>query len=57
MDIKHFLDKVCNEIKYEPVRPGISEELKLHIQEIKEDYQNQGMEEKEAEKKAVSQMG
>ena len=49
MDIKHFLDKVCNEIKYKPVRSGISEELKLHIQEIKEDYQNQGMEEKKAE--------
>ena len=57
MDIKHFLDKVCNEIKYEPVKLGISEELKLHIQEIKEDYQNQGIEEKEAEEKAVSQMG
>ena len=57
MDIKHFLDRVCDEIKYEPVKPGISEELKLHIQEIKEDYQNQGMEEKEAEEKAVAQMG
>lgn len=57
MDIKHFLDKVCNEIKYEPVKLGISEELKLHIQEIKEDYQNQGMEEEKAEEKAVSQMG
>ena len=49
MDIKHFLDRVCNEIKYEPVKSSISEELKLHIQEIKEDYQNQGIEEKEAE--------
>ena len=57
MDIKHFLDRVCNEIKYEPVKSSISEELKLHIQEIKEDYQNQGIEEKEAEEKAVSQMG
>ena len=57
MDIKHFLDKVCNEIKYEPVKFGISEELKSHIQEIKEDYQNQGMKEKQAEEKAVSQMG
>ena len=57
MDIKHFLDKVCNEIKYEPVKTEISEELKLHIQEIKEDYQKQGIEEKEAEEKAVSQMG
>ena len=57
MDIKGFLNTVCSEIKYEPVRASISEELKLHIEDIKEEYQFQGMEEKEAEEKAVSQMG
>ena len=40
MDIKNFLDKVCGEIKYRPVRKGICEELKSHIQEIKEEYTN-----------------
>ena len=57
MDIKNFLDKVCGEIKYRPVRKGICEELKSHIQEIKEEYTNKGIPENEAEEKAVFQMG
>ena len=57
MDIKNFLDKVCGEIKYRPVRKGICEELKSHIQEIKEEYTNKGIPENEAEEKAVLQMG
>ena len=57
MDIKSFLNKVCEEIKYKPARKGISEELELHIQEIKEDFINKGINSDEAEEKAVSQMG
>lgn len=57
MDTNNFLNKVCEEIKYKPVRKGISEELKSHIQEIKEEYINKGIPENEAEQKAVSQMG
>lgn len=57
MDIKEFISKVCEEIKYEPVRKGISEELTSHIQDIKEEYISKGIQEKEAEEKAVSQMG
>ena len=57
LDIKNFLDKVCGEIKYRPVRKGICEELKSHIQEIKEEYTNKGIPENEAEEKAVFQMG
>ncbi len=57
MDIKSFLNTVCREIKYESVRNGISEELEQHINEIKEEYINKGMQEKEAEENAVSQMG
>ena len=57
LDIKNFLDKVCGEIKYRPVRKGICEELKSHIQEIKEEYTNKGIPENEAEEKAVLQMG
>lgn len=57
MDIKNFLDKVCGEIKYRPVRKGICEELKSHIQEIKEEYTNKGIPENEAEEKAALQMG
>ncbi len=57
MDIKNFLDNVCKEIKYKPVRESISKELELHIQEIKEEYINKGIATKEAEEKAVAQMG
>ena len=56
LDIKSFLNKVCEEIKYKPARKGISEELELHIQEIKEDFINKGINSDEAEEKAVSQM-
>lgn len=57
MDIKNFLSKVCNEIKYKPARQSISEELELHIQELKENYIENGIDENEAEGKAISQMG
>ena len=57
MDTKEFLNSVCQEIKYKPVRKGIAEELENHIQEIKENYITEGMQELEAEEKAVAQMG
>lgn len=57
MRIKEFLDNVCNEIKYKPVRNNISEELELHICDIKDEYIIGGMDEKEAEEKAVLNMG
>lgn len=57
MDIKNFIDKVCNEIKYKPVRKEIAEELQTHIEEIKQNNITNGMQEKEAEEKAINQMG
>lgn len=57
MKIKEFLNKVCQEIKYEPARKGIAEEIEIHIQDIKDSYIENGMQEIEAEEKAVSQMG
>jgi len=57
LDIKSFLNNVCKEIKYEPAKKSISEELELHIKEVKEDYINDGLDEKTAEEKAVHQMG
>ena len=57
MNIKSFLDEVCEQIKYKPAKKEISSELELHIKELKEDYINDGMEELEAEEKAVLQMG
>ena len=38
LDIKGFLNNVCQEIKYKPIRKGIADELENHIQEIKEEY-------------------
>lgn len=57
LDIKSFLNNVCQEIKYKPIRKGIADELENHIQEIKEEYIEKGMNEDEAEGKAVKQMG
>lgn len=57
MLIKDFLENVCNEIKYKPMREDISEELNLHIQEQKEEYIKEGFGETIAEEKAVSNMG
>lgn len=57
LNAKNFLNKVCEEIKYRPVRNGIFEELEQHINEIKEENINKGMQEESAEEKAVLQMG
>ena len=57
MQIKDFLEKVCNQIKYKPIRESISEELENHIQETKEAYIREGLIPKEAEQKAVNIMG
>lgn len=57
LQIKEFLNSVCEQIKYKPARESISEELKNHIEELKENYVNQGFEEEKAEIKAVEQMG
>ena len=57
MDIKAYLSNVCKEIKYEPAKKSISEELELHMKEIKEEYINDGIDEITAEEKAVNQMG
>ena len=57
MQIKEFLNTVCEQIKYKPIRNSISEELENHIEESKENYIDEGMQEKEAEEKAIIQMG
>ena len=57
LQIKEFLDAVCEYIKYKPIRHSIAEELKNHIEESKENYIQEGLEEKIAEEKAIKQMG
>ena len=57
LNIKEFLDTVCNEIKYKPASQPISEELEGHINDIKDEYLCKGSTEKDAEKLAVEIMG
>lgn len=57
MNINTFLDLLCNEIKYKPIRNDIAEEFKNHINEIKQEYIDKGLESNKAEDKAVEQMG
>lgn len=57
MQIKEFLDNVYERIKYKPIRVEIREELENHIEEKKEMYIEYGLEEKQAEERAVEQMG
>lgn len=57
MQIKEFLNTVCEQIKYKPIRNSIAEELENHIEESKENYIQDGLKEKEAEEKAIIQMG
>ena len=57
MQIKDFLNLVCEQIKYKPVRKEISEEIKSHIEERKKEYMLCGLAENDAETRAVEQMG
>ena len=57
MLINEFLNNVCDKIKYKPIRNEISEELKNHIEEQKEDFIQSGIEEKLAEEKTIENMG
>lgn len=57
MQTKEFLNKVCEQIKYTPIRKEISEELENHIEELKDNYVQEGMKEHKAEEEAIMQMG
>lgn len=57
MQIKEFLNEVCEQIKYKPIRNEIAEELENHLEEAKQNYIEEGIEELEAEEKATIQMG
>ena len=57
MQIREYIDNVCDQIRYKPIRNEIAEELTNHLEECKENYIQDGMKENEAEIKAVKQMG
>ncbi|WP_343208691.1 permease prefix domain 1-containing protein [Anaerolentibacter hominis] len=52
-----YLDTAAGQIRWKRVRPAIMTELRTHILEQKDAYTGQGMEEKEAETKALKEMG
>ena len=57
MRLNNFLNTVCDNIKYAPVRETIKTELKEHIIEEKQNYIDNGMNDLESEQKAISNMG
>lgn len=57
MQIKEFLNCVCEQIKYKPICHQISEEMENHLKESKESFMAQGLNELEAEQEAIKQMG
>lgn len=52
-----FLERVCNEIKYKPIRDNVANEIKNHIEEEKENYLIEGINEEMAEEKTILNMG
>lgn len=57
LQIKEYLNKICEQIKYKPVREEILKEIEDHINDIKEDFIKDGANETTAEIKAINQMG
>ncbi|MBQ2836046.1 MAG: FtsW/RodA/SpoVE family cell cycle protein [Clostridia bacterium] len=57
MNAKEFLNNVSKEIKYKPANKSITEELEAHIEDLKNDNLCKGYTDKQAEEKAVEQMG
>lgn len=56
-NLDEFLDSVCNDIKYVPIRNEVRNELYDHILEDKETYIKNGLNEVHAEKQALKNMG
>lgn len=57
MEINKYLKKISQEIKYKPIQEEIVSEIESHINEKKEDFLRSGYTDKEAEIKAIKEMG
>ncbi len=55
--VNEFLKTVCGEIRYKKIHGAIQEELKLHIDDLAEEYRCRGYADEEAISKAVLSMG
>lgn len=57
MQIKEFLEHVCEQIKYQPIRAEVAQEMENHLKESKEQLISEGLTEEKAEQEAINQMG
>lgn len=57
MQIREYLKSICEQIKYKPIREEISNEIEVHIIDLKQEYISDGIKEEDAEQKAIEQMG
>ncbi|WP_102262490.1 FtsW/RodA/SpoVE family cell cycle protein [Mesobacillus jeotgali] len=53
----HFLSEVTNHIRSKEAKKFVASELEYHLNEVKKEWVGKGLSEREAEEKAVSQMG
>jgi rod shape determining protein RodA len=54
---ERFLSEVLNHIRSKEAKEFVSAELHFHLQQVKKEWIGKGMDEEEAEERAVSQMG
>lgn len=57
LQIKEFLEHICQQIKYKPIRGEIAQEMENHLKETMENFVSEGLSEEEAEQQAIKQMG
>lgn len=55
--VQEFLETICGQIKYKSIHKSIADELSDHIEDQKNTYIKQGMDEESAALKAVKEMG
>lgn len=56
-ELQHFLEDVDEQIQYQPMHAAVNEELKGHVEDKAEAYMEYGLEEDEAYKRALRDMG
>lgn len=55
--IKNYINEVCSFIKFKEAHGEVSKELVSHIEDIYDEYMNEGMAEEDALDKSISRMG
>lgn len=55
--VEAFLKDVLDKVKYKKIHPYLAQELNDHIECLKEDFMEEGLDEEKAYKEAVAQMG